>query len=116
MIIGPPGPTGEIVIVFVLPGWTTGDGSGVRKMSPAAPGNDRRTVILGGSRSGREAKCWSFEGCCAGRFSGGCIGARWAIPNEKRRGRRCRTRTTASTRSPWTNGRSGTKLAPRRPE
>jgi hypothetical protein len=57
-IIGPPGPTGLIVTVLLLSGWTTGEGNGVSRTSPLprAPFELWLTVTLGGIRPGSVAK------------------------------------------------------------
>ncbi len=115
MIIGPPGPTGLIDTVCVLPGCTTGDGSGVRRIAPPIPAGRRCTVIRGGWSPGSETKDCSFPGWVAGRRRIAGAGAGCATVNEKRRTGTPRTRTTARTRSPAVNGAAGTKLAPRAP-
>src|SRR5437588_208714 len=52
MIIGPPGPTGLIVIALSEPGWTIGEGSGVRRIAPVSDGARLSTLIRGGVRPG----------------------------------------------------------------
>ena len=78
MIIGPPGPTGLIVNSLLLSGWTIGDGSGVRKMSPPPAEAPRRTVIFGASSEGADAKWSSLSGCTASVLITGGIGPRRA--------------------------------------
>ena len=88
------------MIALLLPGWTIGEGSGVRNTSPPAPAERLWTVIRGGSRSGRVTKCSSFAGWSTGMSSTGGIGARCATVNEKETGARPAIRTTTFTRSP----------------
>src|SRR6202042_3078903 len=94
MIIGPPGPTGLTVSSLLLSGWTIGDGSGVRKMSPPPPEAPRRTVILGASRDGSEVKWSSLSGCSASALITGGIGARRATVNRDLTARAARRRTS----------------------
>ena len=77
-IIGPPGPTGVIVSSLLLSGWTIGDGSGVRKMSPPPRDAPRWTVILGASSDGCETKWSSLFGCSVSALMTGGTGARRA--------------------------------------
>ena len=112
-IIGPPGPTGVRVTVWVEPGCTIGEGSGVRKIPLLKPEACLSTVMRGGVRPGSEAKCSSLSGWIwVGLSSGGSVPRR-ATTNEKRSGDRPRTRTTTVTRSPSVSGASGTKMPPR---
>src|SRR5262249_26212727 len=114
-IIGPPGPTGEIVTVFVLPGCTIGDGSGVRKIEPEVVAPGLMTVILGGVSAGSLTNCWSLSGWVAGRLRTGGVAPGVATVNVVLRGARPRTRTIARTRSPGVSARSRTRLAPAEP-
>src|SRR3954453_17919332 len=116
MIIGPPGPTGEIVITLSEPGWTIGEGSGVRKMSPGRVGPAFSTVICGGVNPGSDANDCSFEGWVCGRLSTGGIIPRRATGNAVWSGGRPWSLIVTETCSPWANGTKGTKLAPCPPE
>src|SRR5436305_15161595 len=118
MIIGPPGPTGLMVIELLLSGWTIGDGSGVSMMSPSflTTGERIDVVIRGGVRVGWVLKWWSFPGCVFVRLSGPCGGPRVATVNDCFTGALPLTRTTRFTFSPSSKGWSGKKLAPRSPE
>src|SRR4051812_23036687 len=116
MIIGPPGPTGEIVIALSDSGWTTGDGSGVRKIEPLPEAPSRLTLICGGAKAGSLTKCCSLPGCVARMVSTGGTQPAVATVNVQPRGLRPRSRSVTCTRSPAANGLSGRKLAPLLPE
>ncbi len=79
-----------------------------------------RTVTVGGSRSGREMKCWNSLALGAGGGGGGVSRERLAVSTSATVN--CheigvgplavRTRALTVTVSPCWKGRSGTKLAP----
>src|SRR3954447_15427143 len=60
MIIGPPGQTGWISIVLWLPGWTMGEGSGVRKTRPGVPPAFFLVLFGGGRREGAARERWAL--------------------------------------------------------
>ena len=117
-IIGPPGPTGLIVTVLLLSGWTTGEGSGVSNSLPFPRARFELLliVIFGGISPGSLTKCWSLSGWVAVNVSGPCLAPSVATVKPKRIGFLSRIRSTTATDSPWVRGWSGTKLAPRWPE